>query len=849
MTDALSRLDALGGPWLDWTRGMFASTAILLVVAVTVDLLLRHRVSAGWRQLPYAVVFLRLLVPVAWATPLGLLGATGSALPAAAPAQIAVQAGTAPSEPPAPVSVAERAPGLSVAGWGLLAHAAGALAVLAWSVGGRLRLSRELRGAAPADLDGDGVPVVIHDRLGPAVAGILRPLIVLPRRLIERLPSEALDAVLRHERAHVRRGDPLTSVAVQVALILAWPVAPLWVAAGRLRRLMEEACDERAVRGEGGAGRRLYGETLLAVAAWSPARQRAALGLLPFGDALRGRLRALGRRRRWPALAQASLVLLACAGSFAAAGTRSNPAVEATTTDPVRGGGVPVSLTLTDVTLRDAVLEIARVAGCDVAAPPAGGERLSLRLEEVSARKALELVARTRGMEVVEDGEVLRLEPGGTEPVRVVGLVAPAAVVLRIEGDVRVVEPEGLASRPARVGDALPAGSRLLVADGRARVRLEGPAGRATQVEGPGSVVLGLPSRVEPGPVGKADSLLRADVVHVLPNDDGLGLHLLARDGAEGPPAAGAAPELRFGPLPGIADEEPLEPGRVEPRGGSEAEPEEARRDDGAWVEPDETEPAPASRAPAGAVRETDVGAGVPPGAVQRLRAIAGADASVRSVHRRGDELVLEIAAPTKEEYARFARGLAAEPRVSDLRLGIVRDTLSGLDVRARLRWAEDRGAVLVEVRILELTPDAAESLGLPAAPGPVLLGEDVSTFELDQAIGGLERRGRVRVISMPRIMVQVGESAEIESGVQVPVVTTTADEIDVSFVKASLRIPLVTRLEPDGSVVVDWAAETLDPEARLQGSVPAGRTAASWMPAVSGLGRVAAWVTVNEPE
>src|SRR6185436_3024055 len=149
--------------------------------------------------------------------------------------------------------------------------------------------------------------------LGPLVAGVRRARIVVPAALTA--DADALDWVLRHERAHVRRHDLLLGSLLQLACIGCWPVLPVWIAARRIRALMEVACDERALRGADGATRRRYGELLLALAESSPATVA-----MSFGSPLRGRLRALARRHRWPVALQAliagllGLLAIACAG-------------------------------------------------------------------------------------------------------------------------------------------------------------------------------------------------------------------------------------------------------------------------------------------------------------------------------------------------------------------------------------------------------------------------------------------------------------------------------------------------------------------------------------------------------
>jgi len=47
----------------------------------------------------------------------------------------------------------------------------------------------------------------------PAVCGLIRPVILLPEALAARLSAAQMEAVLLHELAHVRRGDPWVNYA------------------------------------------------------------------------------------------------------------------------------------------------------------------------------------------------------------------------------------------------------------------------------------------------------------------------------------------------------------------------------------------------------------------------------------------------------------------------------------------------------------------------------------------------------------------------------------------------------------------------------------------------------------
>ncbi len=170
--------------------------------------------------------------------------------------------------------------------------------------------------------------------LGPFVFGILRPVIVLPASLVA-VGGATLDHVLRHEVAHVVRGDARLFAGTQALRAVAWPIIPVWIAVSRVRALIELACDEAALDGASAQERRAYGHTLLDLAS-ANALGGAPAGALPnFGNGLRGRVEALASVRRWPALAQGGivagtvLVLAACSG-INADGSESGPAATAT---------------------------------------------------------------------------------------------------------------------------------------------------------------------------------------------------------------------------------------------------------------------------------------------------------------------------------------------------------------------------------------------------------------------------------------------------------------------------------------------------------------------------------------
>ncbi len=98
----------------------------------------------------------------------------------------------------------------------------------------------------------------------PFTYGTLRPVIFLPRAVLERDEPGLLESVLAHELAHVRRWDDLLLKGQLVisALYFFNPIA--WLAAGKMREESERACDE-LVLSRGRLTARTYGRSIVTV--------------------------------------------------------------------------------------------------------------------------------------------------------------------------------------------------------------------------------------------------------------------------------------------------------------------------------------------------------------------------------------------------------------------------------------------------------------------------------------------------------------------------------------------------------------------------------------------------------
>ncbi len=124
----------------------------------------------------------------------------------------------------------------------------------------------------------------------------------------------------------------------------------------------------------------------------------------------------------------------------------------------------------------------------------------------------------------------------------------------------------------------------------------------------------------------------------------------------------------------------------------------------------------------------------------------------------------------------------------------------------------------------------ARYGLNLPGGGGASSLqlsfGNIIDSFTLDVALNTLESEGYGRVLSSPKIATQNNERAEIEQGVRIPIVNTTATEINVEFVSASLKMEVTPQITAEGTIILDVTVENNSPDfVQTAGGIPSIRT------------------------
>ncbi len=113
---------------------------------------------------------------------------------------------------------------------------------------GWLRVRSALRAGTPVELPIPVRALVTAGAEEPGVVGFLRPVLILPRGLMENLDQQQLGAVLSHELCHVRRRDNFFAAVHMVVEAVFWFNPLVWWIGSRMVEERELACDEEVLR-------------------------------------------------------------------------------------------------------------------------------------------------------------------------------------------------------------------------------------------------------------------------------------------------------------------------------------------------------------------------------------------------------------------------------------------------------------------------------------------------------------------------------------------------------------------------------------------------------------------------
>jgi bla regulator protein blaR1 len=285
---------------ITWMLCALAFSALIGAAA----LLCERALPSQWpkRHVWTGALLLSLVVPVAALLTEGRLPAGLIAAPAAVDLPIALTswaAGPTPAATPLESASAAFTAGTAAAGvW-----VASAILLLLGYAALWVRFAGASSEWRPSSVCGR--PVRVATRLGPAVFGLRRPVIVVPEWVLSAEPA-VQRVIMLHEVEHTRAGDHLLLGLSPLALVaMPWNV-PLWWQISRLRQAVEVDCDRRVLRS--GVSPREYGALLIDIASRSHHLPAALAALAEPSTSLERRIVAMSTRTTSPWRPRAALL-------------------------------------------------------------------------------------------------------------------------------------------------------------------------------------------------------------------------------------------------------------------------------------------------------------------------------------------------------------------------------------------------------------------------------------------------------------------------------------------------------------------------------------------------------------
>jgi len=297
-------LNHVGRVFCDYAGSVFIQSAVLVSVLLVMDWFVRKRVRAVFRYCVWMLVLVKLVLPPSLALPTGIGYWLGDRLPAAFP--VSDRAGHTTGLDPAnqypspgsplsretpqvqpPTKASEKEGSIAPAVSGMTPITWQGILFLLWFVGvlvfaallvQRLRFVKGLIAfSSPTDtrfktiMEECGRQVGIHREIGlrasdtmssPAICGLLKPIVLVPARILETLSPDGLKAILIHELAHMKRGDLWVNTLQTVLQVIHFYNPFVWLANTLIRRTREEAVDETVLVALGGQAKD-YSNTLI----------------------------------------------------------------------------------------------------------------------------------------------------------------------------------------------------------------------------------------------------------------------------------------------------------------------------------------------------------------------------------------------------------------------------------------------------------------------------------------------------------------------------------------------------------------------------------------------------------
>lgn len=236
---------------------------------------------------------------------------------------------------------------------------------------------------------------VSQSSIAPAVAGVFRPVIIIPGSVA--LESDELASILAHECAHVARRDNLLGYIELIAGCALWFHPVVWLARRRLAQTREAACDEMAVaRGD----RNTYLSALAKICRAAAAPRIATISCIA-SKGIRERMNSImrfGTVRTLPhrlvvaaTIAVIAMLTIGAGVMYANAGSSSS--------------SEKISMRLKDADLVDVIHSFEKLANVKINVEPNVHGKVTIEVHDTPWQDVLEGVVQRAGYTLTREGD------------------------------------------------------------------------------------------------------------------------------------------------------------------------------------------------------------------------------------------------------------------------------------------------------------------------------------------------------------------------------------------------------------------------------------------------------------
>jgi len=337
-------------PIFDWLTKTTLHASVIVLIVIAVRYLLSKRLAPRWHYYLWLLVIARMLMPVAPQSALSIFNLIGAVteqttpvepepvvaqVPQTTPEVAAYETNYKPQPPVETIAATEQAtaPPLPIEPIAAAVNPVQpetidyiALLPLVWLVGvivlavyvllGNLRLSRIVTQQRPVT-DSDILNLLedcksqmnMHTYLtvvetskvsSPALFGFIRPRLLLPEGLLEKLTPAQLRHVFLHELAHLKRGDIYFGWLVALLQTIHWFNPMIWLAFHKMRADRELACDQLALTAIQNEEPNEYGKTIVSLLEnfSTPSYNPGLAGILEDRSQLKRRITMIAKHKK-----------------------------------------------------------------------------------------------------------------------------------------------------------------------------------------------------------------------------------------------------------------------------------------------------------------------------------------------------------------------------------------------------------------------------------------------------------------------------------------------------------------------------------------------------------------------